>query len=394
MSVQLTGTIAPYPNGQYPVQDALLGIDGWRSVADHTTRDAIPDYLRRQGMAVWTQSDSVLWTLNASPWSGTDSDWTEFSGGGGNGTGTVTSVALTVPAGFSVTGSPITTNGTLAISSTLNGIIQCNGSAFSTVTVGSGLTFSGGSLSANTNGTVTSVALSVPTGFTVSGSPVTSSGTLAISSSINGIVQCNGSAFSAITVGSGLSFTNSTLSSTSSNTNGTVTSVGVSVPSWLAVVNSPVTTSGTIAISAASSQTANEFLATPNGSSGSVSLRAIAAADLPTTGLNITSHYGTITSDTDGSTITFNLSTSDWHTVTLGGNRTLAVSNPTVGQQFSIILVQDGSGSRTVTWFSTVKWPGGTVPTLSTAAGAIDVFTFKCVSSGNYYGFVIGQAMA
>lgn len=114
---------------------------------------------------------------------------------------------------------------------------------------------------------------------------------------------------------------------------------------------------------------------------------------LPTTGLTLTQFSSPITTDTDGATVTFNLATSNWHQVTLGGNRTLALSNPTIGQQFTIILIQDGTGSRTVTWFSTIKWPSATPPTLTTTAGGIDVFTFKCVGTNSYYGFVPGQAM-
>lgn len=97
----------------------------------------------------------------------------------------------------------------------------------------------------------------------------------------------------------------------------------------------------------------------------------------------------TLTSNTDGATITFDLSTS-LHTVTLGDNRTLALSNETVGQSFVIRLVQDGTGSRTVTWFSTIKWAGGSAPTLTTTADKTDVFGFICTSAGNYDGFVIG----
>ena len=107
--------------------------------------------------------------------------------------------------------------------------------------------------------------------------------------------------------------------------------------------------------------------------------------------LGIDSHFGAITADTDGATITFNLATSDWHSVTLGGNRTLALSNPTVGQQFTLELIEDGTGSCTVTWFTTIKWAGGSAPTLTTTAAKADVFTFKCTSSGNYLGFVAGQ---
>lgn len=104
-----------------------------------------------------------------------------------------------------------------------------------------------------------------------------------------------------------------------------------------------------------------------------------------------TGRYGDLTSDSDGATITFNMATSNLHTVTLGGNRTLALSNVAVGQCFILRLVQDGSGSRTVTWFSTIKWAGGSAPTLTTTANKTDVLGFICTSSGNYDGFVVGQ---
>jgi hypothetical protein len=105
------------------------------------------------------------------------------------------------------------------------------------------------------------------------------------------------------------------------------------------------------------------------------------------------SHSGAIKSNPDGATVTFDLSVSDKHTVTLGGNRTLVVSNATVGQQFVIILVQDAIGSRTVTWFGGLSWmtAGGVEPTLSSAPGKINVFTLLCVGAGAYYGFLAGQ---
>ncbi len=101
--------------------------------------------------------------------------------------------------------------------------------------------------------------------------------------------------------------------------------------------------------------------------------------------------YGTITADSDGATITFNMATSNLHSVTLGGNRTLAVSNVAVGQTFILRLLQDGTGSRTVTWFSTIKWAGGSAPTLTTTASKADMIGFVCTGSGTYDGFVIGQ---
>lgn len=120
----------------------------------------------------------------------------------------------------------------------------------------------------------------------------------------------------------------------------------------------------------------------------------MAAARLPTTGLTLTQYAGAIATDADGATVTFDLSQSNWHQVQIAGNRTLAVSNPTVGQQFNVVIQQDASGtSRTVTWFSGILWPGGTIPVLTVGASKRDVFTFKCISSGVYLGFIAGQNM-
>lgn len=99
----------------------------------------------------------------------------------------------------------------------------------------------------------------------------------------------------------------------------------------------------------------------------------------------------TVVAATDGATVTFDLSAGNIQRVTLGGNRTLALSNVSVGQVFVLELIQDGTGSRTVTWFSTIKWPDNTAPTLTTTASKTDVFIFICTSSGNYEGFVVDQ---
>ena len=94
--------------------------------------------------------------------------------------------------------------------------------------------------------------------------------------------------------------------------------------------------------------------------------------------------------ESDGATVTFDLSKARTQEVTLGGNRTIAFSNPTTGMAFRIILKQDGTGSRTVTWPAAVDWPGGTAPTLSTAASSVDVFGF-IYDGTNYLG--VGTAL-
>lgn len=97
-----------------------------------------------------------------------------------------------------------------------------------------------------------------------------------------------------------------------------------------------------------------------------------------------------IVSTTDGATITFDMSLGNLQSVTMGGNRTLALSNVKVGQVFMLRLSQDGTGTRVPTWFTTIKWAGGVAPTLTTTASKTDVLGFICTSAGNYDGFVVG----
>lgn len=61
---------------------------------------------------------------------------------------------------------------------------------------------------------------------------------------------------------------------------GTVTSVAMTVPSWLAVGGSPVTSAGTLAVAGATGLTAHEILGT--GTSGALALEALELGDLPT----------------------------------------------------------------------------------------------------------------
>ena len=106
---------------------------------------------------------------------------------------------------------------------------------------------------------------------------------------------------------------------------------------------------------------------------------------------HISATYQGIVTATDGATVTFNCSLGNLQQVTLGGNRTLALSNVGVGQVFMLRLTQDATGTRVPTWFSTIKWAGGSAPTLTTAANKTDIFGFICTSAGNYDGFIVGQ---
>lgn len=100
-----------------------------------------------------------------------------------------------------------------------------------------------------------------------------------------------------------------------------------------------------------------------------------------------------ITTATDGATVTFDLSVSNIQQVTLEGNRTLAVSNVVAGQVFILKIIQDAVGSRVPTFFSTIRWIGGSAPPLTTTATKADVFGFICTGTNTYDGFIVGMGL-
>jgi hypothetical protein len=91
------------------------------------------------GALVYKSSDNTYYGWNGTAWQNI-----ALTSGG---SGTVTSVTLTAPTGFTITGSPITTSGTLALSTTLNGLLYGNGSnTIAAATVNAPLTYSGGAI--------------------------------------------------------------------------------------------------------------------------------------------------------------------------------------------------------------------------------------------------------
>ena len=81
---------------------------------------------------------------------------------------------------------------------------------------------------------------------------------------------------------------------------------------------------------------------------------------------------------TDASTVTWNSLTSPVAKVTLGGNRTIAAATGAVAGTFaSLLVIQDGTGSRTVTWNAAYEFAADTAPTLTTTANLGDLFVFR-----------------
>jgi hypothetical protein len=110
---------------------------------------------------------------------------------GGGGSGTVTSVAATAGTGISITGSPITTSGTLNITNTAPDQTVALTQGGTTTITGTYPNFTISSAD-QFQGTVTSVAATVPSLLSISGSPITSSGTLAITYSGTALPILNG----------------------------------------------------------------------------------------------------------------------------------------------------------------------------------------------------------
>lgn len=91
----------------------------------------------------------------------------------------------------------------------------------------------------------------------------------------------------------------------------------------------------------------------------------------------------------DGATINWNMNLGQVAKVVLGGNRTIAAPTNLRGSSteaafYSLAVVQDGTGSRTLTWNSVFKFTNLTAPTLTTTAGARDEFQFKSDGTNLY----------
>lgn len=87
---------------------------------------------------------------------------------------------------------------------------------------------------------------------------------------------------------------------------------------------------------------------------------------------------------------TIDLANGTLQILTLTGNCTFTFPSAVVGKSFMLLLKQDGTGSRTVTWPSAVKWPGSTAPTVTATASRLDKYVFTSDGT-NWYGSNAGQ---
>jgi hypothetical protein len=125
---------------------------------------------------------------------------------------------------------------------------------------------------------------------------------------------------------------------------------------------------------------------------GSNTLTDVASTNTSQTLTNKTIEAGTFTNGYTEETVTANTGTAytidlangTVQILTLTGNCTFTFPTATAGKSFILLLKQDGTGSRTVTW------PAATAPTITSTASKLDKFVFTADGT-NWYGSNAGQ---
>lgn len=267
--------------------------------------------------------------------------------------------------------------GTFAVALTL-GVTNTAGGGSGTVNSGTAgqLTWyagTGTAVSGNANLTVSGGALTVGVTGSAAGSVVLSGGT-----------SGTGTVSVAAAAGTGTVFQLPSANGASANL---LINQGSNASAWQAL-------SGDCTISAAGAITCTKTNGTSFGTASAQNSGTSGAVVPLLNGNNTWSKGQAVTpfALTDGATITPDATQSTSFTVTLGGNRTIANATGIIaGQTLIFYLTQDGTGSRTITWGTSYKFPGGTKPTLSSAAAATDMISchaettsfFSCVAALN-----------
>ena len=106
--------------------------------------------------------------------------------------------------------------------------------------------------------------------------------------------------------------------------------------------------------------------------------KALTASDIADDLITSAKLNYTETALTDQATVTWDASTEDVAKVTLGANRTMGLASGGVtGAFISILIIQDGTGSRSLTFNAAYEFKDDTAPTLTTTANKGDLFVFR-----------------
>jgi len=231
--------------------------------------------------------------------------------------------------------------------------------------------------------------------------PVANGGTGLTTTPANGALDIgNGTGFTraTLTAGTGISVTNGagTISIAATGGSGTVISASVVTANGFAGTVATATTTPAITLT-------TSITGVLKGNATAISA-AVAGTDYVTpTGTerltNKTIEAGTFTNGyteevftgNSSTAITLDLANGTVQIITLTGNCVYTFPTPVAGKSFTLVHLQDATGSRTVTWPSTVDWPSATAPTLTATASRGDKFVFTAISGTSWLGSVAGQ---
>jgi len=305
------------------------------------------------------------------------------------GSGTVTSVDVSGgTTGLTTSGGPVTGSGTITLAGTLG--VANGGTGAATLTgyvIGNGtsaMTASATIPTTDLSGTISNAQLA-NSAITINGTSTSLGGSISVGTvtSVTGTapVVSSGGATPAISMAAASTSADGYLTSTDWNTfngkgSGTVTSVGGTGTVNGLTLTGTVTSSGNLTLG------------------GTLSL--VSPPPIGTTTpaeVKVTTGWSPNYALTDAATIAWD-STNQVATFTfVSSNRTMGAPTNLKNGAFYALAVIQNAGSNTLTWNSVFKWAAGTAPTLSTAAGAKDYFTFRSDGT-NLYQQGISQAVA
>ncbi len=304
------------------------------------------------------------------------------------GGGTVSSVSVISSHGFAGTVATNTTTPAITLSTTVTGVLKGDGTSISAATPGTDYLTSNQTITLTGDVTGSGTGSFAATVGKIGGNAIVLAGAFSTSGAHALILT--------ITADTNVTLpTSGTLVSTTVTTLSSLVSIGtVTTGTWQATPVVPTyggtglatLTAHAVLVGAGTSNVAFATI----GTAGRLLVDQGASADpaFASTGILLTQHHAAVATGTvSAGATTLDATTNDrWNVTLVNGTPTaITISGMVAGQTVRVAAIQDGTGSCTATWAlnsGTLKWSGGSAPTLATGASKIDIIVFECTSAG------------